>query len=250
MNQAELLEKKTMKRKTLMNRVFVWAMAFLMLLLVASIVISGYFILRNYGEEGSGGTIFEFSAVCLMTLWIALVIGYYAWAIYFYNINLGLTDQDWAEVRAQKKIDPTVEEREVNPNKEQTLGLPPGTVRGTLTLTLMVASISIAIAYMGEESSLRNDQFFIDNFDFFKQAFLMMIAFYFGSKSLEYISKTGKIGKEITEADLGLKPKGMTAENMDITVENIDAENVDIDADLEGSVNQPDSDFNKEGSVG
>jgi len=245
MNQAELSEKKTLKRKKVMNRVFVGSMAFLMLLLVISIVIAGIYILKD-----NGGTIFEFSAVCLMTLWIALVIGYYAWAIYFYNINLGLTDQDWAEIRAQKKIDPTIEERDVNPNKEQTLGLPPGTVRGTLTLTLLIASISIAIAYMGEESSLRNDEFFIDNFDFFKQAFLMMIAFYFGSKSLEYISKTGKTGEEITERDLGVQTKGMQAENVDVTVENFDADHVDIDADLEGMSGPADSDFNKEGSVG
>ena len=246
MNHTELLEKKTLSRKKLMNKVFVYSMAFLMVLLIVSIVISAWFILWE-----SKGTVFEFSAVCLMTLWLALVIGYYAWAIYFYNINLGLTDQDWAEVRAQKKIDPaSVDERDTNPNKEQTLGLPPGTVRGTLTLTLMVASIAIAIAYMGEESSLRNDEFFIDNFDFFKQAFLMMIAFYFGSKSLEYISKNGKTGAELTERDLGVKPSGMTAENIDLTVENIDAENVDIDADIEGQVNASDSDFNKTGSVG
>jgi hypothetical protein len=247
MNNTELLEKKTLGKKKLMNRIFVYSIALLLIMLVASVVIVGYFILTD-----EGGTVFEFSAVCLLTLWIALVIGYYAWAIYFYNINLGLTDQDWAEVRAQRKIDPaSVDERDSNPNKEQTLGLPPGTVRGTLTLTLLIGSIAIAIAYMGENSSLRNDVFFIDNFDFFKQAFLMMIAFYFGSKSLEYISKTSKEKEiEVTKQTKIQAEAAAAPENVEVNVENIDTDTVEFDSEFDGDILQNNSGFDKEDSVG
>lgn len=231
--------------KKFMNRLFMACIGLLIVLLVLSLIYAGYKIL-----EQEGGTVFEFSAVCIMTLWIALIIGYYAWAIYFYNINLGLTNQDWADIRIKKSIDPTFEERDQNPNREHTLGLPPGTVRGTLTLTLMIAAVALTIAYMGESNSLDNNQFFIDNFDFFKQAFLMMIAFYFGSKSLEYITKNGKTSEDPIENGIAERPKGKMADNIDVTVENIDTDTVDFADDFEGDLNYSDSDFNKEGSVG
>jgi len=39
---------------------------------------------------------------------------------------------------------------------------------------------------------VKDNETFIDNFDFFKNAFLMMIAFYFGQKSLETLLSNQK----------------------------------------------------------
>lgn len=245
MNEIEIKREVKSEKKS-MNRLFIFCIAAAVVLLVTSLVFAGIHIMTK-----EGGTIFHFSAVCIMTVWIAMLIGYYAWAIYFYNINLGLTNEDWAEARIQKEINPTYEERSENPNKEHTLGLPPGTVRGTLTLTLMVAALALTIAYMGEGNSLENNQFFIDNFDFFKQAFLMMIAFYFGSKSLEYISKTSKEKEvEVTKQTKFKAEAASSPENVDVNVENIDTETVEFDSEIDGDVFMPDSEFDKDGSVG
>ncbi|UII19326.1 hypothetical protein [Fulvivirga ligni] len=132
--------------------------------------------------------IFSVVAIDLILLWLGVVIGYYAWAIYHYNINFGLTNEDWARIRAQKEQGIEVEEIDENPHKAQTLGLPEGTVRGTLALTLAIGALSMLIAALGMEDTKPINVLFIDVFEFFKTAFLMMIAFYFGNKSLQYLN--------------------------------------------------------------
>ncbi|MCZ4410319.1 hypothetical protein O3Q51_16000 [Cryomorphaceae bacterium 1068] len=245
MNDIKLQQEVRSEKKS-MNRLFIFCIGVAVVILIASLVFTGIHIMAK-----DGGTIFHFSAICIMTLWIAIIIGYYAWAIYFYNINLGLTNEDWAEARIQKSINPNYQEREENPNKEHTLGLPPGTVRGTLTLTLMVAALALTIAYMGEEDSLENNRFFLDNFDFFKQAFLMMIAFYFGSKSLEYISKTSREKEiEITKQTKFQAEAAASPENIDVNVENIDTDTVEFDSEFDGEIHQSKSEFDQEDSVG
>ena len=84
-----------------------------------------------------------------------------------------------------------VEERTVNTNKDETLGLPPGTIRGTLALTLLMGALAMTISALGMENTLEENTFLVDNFNFLKTAFLMMIAFYFGNKSLEKINWSG-----------------------------------------------------------
>ncbi len=131
--------------------------------------------------------LYSIMGISLIILWIAVLIAYYAWAIYFYNINLGLTDTDWEKIGASKATDSPLADREDNPHNEQTLGLPPGTVRGTIAITLLIGVLAMTIVLFGEGNRLKENEIFIDNFDFFKTAFLMMIAFYFGQKSLEYL---------------------------------------------------------------
>ena len=176
--------RKAKDRTKIMNRLFIGSMGgliFLFLLILAILV--GYILDQQHGS------VFDFAAVGIMILWICLMVGYYAWAIYFYNINLGLTNEDWAEIRAKSELDPSsVEVREDNPHQTQSLGLPPGTIRGTLTLTLLIAALALTISYLGDKGG-NERSFYADNMEFFKTAFLMMIAFYFGSKSLEYLSR-------------------------------------------------------------
>lgn len=131
--------------------------------------------------------LYSIMAISLIILWIAVLIAYYAWAIYFYNINLGLTDSDWEKIEVSRTTDCPMADREDNPNALESLGLPPGTVRGTIALTMLIGALAMTLVLFGEGNRLKENEIFIDNFDFFKTAFLMMIAFYFGQKSLEYL---------------------------------------------------------------
>ncbi len=130
--------------------------------------------------------------ICLIILWIGILVAYYSWAVYFYNINYGLTDKDWEKIEAAKDAGNDVDEPGDNPNAEQTFGLPPGTVRGTIALTLLVGALAMIIVAFGKDSVLKDNETFVDNFQFLKTGFLMMIAFYFGNKSLEYLLPKNK----------------------------------------------------------
>ncbi|MEI7662694.1 MAG: hypothetical protein WCK34_10865 [Bacteroidota bacterium] len=126
-------------------------------------------------------------ALSLIIIWFGVVIMYLAWAIYFYNVNMGLTDDDWLHIAATRLTGNPVTGPEENPNSDQSMGLPTGTVRAIIALTLLVAVLALVIIYFGNERSVRENEFLVDSLDFFKTAFLMMIAFYFGSKSLEFL---------------------------------------------------------------
>jgi hypothetical protein len=141
-------------------------------------------------------------ALALMIIWFGIVILYLSWSTYYYNINMGITDADWKTIEEARFTSTPMNEPTDNPNSDQSLGLPPGTIRAIIALTLLVAVLSLAIIYFGNEKILRENEIFIDSLDFFKTAFLMMIAFYFGSKSLEILkapdnkSKVGTGQKE------------------------------------------------------
>ena len=198
-NYLIMAEKKSvpsvLKYKKLMNFLFVT-----LFLLVEAIIL----YLMFHALVISDLAITQVVALELVLIWFGILFGYYAWAVYFYAINFGLTNQDWAEIREKKERGEHVEEPSENPNKEETLGLPKGTVRGSLAITLMVGALAMVIYSIGLPTELKGDTFIADYFDFFKTAFLMMIAFYFGNKSLEaigYKSKEGWVGKGKSEAD-------------------------------------------------
>lgn len=152
-----------------------------LLLALLAIVI---FFHNSFGVKLS---LFSIMGISIIILWIAVLIAYYAWAIYFYNINLGLTDQDWEQIVVARDTENPMEERDENPHCIESLGLPPGTVRGTIAITLLVGALAMTLVLFGEGNRLKDNEIFVDNFDFFKTAFLMMIAFYFGQKSLEHL---------------------------------------------------------------
>jgi len=138
----------------------------------------------------SGVDLMKSIAAAIIICWVVILVVYYAWAIYFYNINLGWSDDKWGRQRAKQQMGesdtPTPNE---NPHGEETLGLPPGTVRGTIALTLLVVAVALVIASINEKSVLSSNSVLADHFDFLKDAFLMMIAFYFGAKSLDLLKK-------------------------------------------------------------
>ncbi len=84
-----------------------------------------------------------------------------------------------------------------NPYKDETLGLPRGTFRGLLTITLLVVLIVMVCM------SLMIDEF-QGNFDSLVGAFEVMIAFYFGSKIMNQVSENDKQKTEM-KADAKVK---------------------------------------------
>ena len=180
---------RSINNKKFLNRLFIGLMSLIELIILGAIV---YIVIQFI--VGPGEEIYNLIALGILLIWFGVLVAYYAWAIFFYNINLGLTNEDWAEIRDRRQYSPegAQDVPTENPNINETLGLPTGTVRGTLALTLMIGGLAMTIAALGMENFMKENTFLVDNFDFFKTAFLMMIAFYFGSKSLEMIGYKSK----------------------------------------------------------
>lgn len=183
--------KKSVK---ILNKIFFFGIVFVLALLFMMIVITSFQLV--FGNI----VVYSFVAINLILIWLGLLIGYLAWSVYFYNINLGLTNESWAELKeqrisedesifAEQTLNKKVSGPQDNIYKEESLGLPPGTIRGALALTLLVGGLAMFIYSMGDPKIQEGNSFIYDNFEFFKTAFLMMIAFYFGSKSLELLRK-------------------------------------------------------------
>lgn len=206
-----------MKHKRNLNKVFIACLGVVELLLFLGILFT---IMEGTGDERSL-LVYDMIAISLVLLWVGVLIGFFAWAIYFYNINLGLTNEDWDTIKATRKkmLDEvggefkklTTEQqkqysamgRDENPHATQTFGLPPGTVRGTIAITLLFGGIALLLFSMGLDSEVEQSKFIQDNFVFFKDAFLMMIAFYFGSSSLKYLKKDNDNNSRHTEVPAG-----------------------------------------------
>lgn len=141
-----------------------------------------------------------FVAMC----WATVFIGYFNWASYFYNVNYGWTDKDWKRyfkaLEDKKKGEYVPEDQlkapKFNPYRSQSFGFPKGTVRGMIALTLLFGALSLLIASFGMDGTVAAESFYWDHFEFFKTAFLMMIAFYFGDKSLRYLNERSNAARE------------------------------------------------------
>ena len=143
------------------------------------------------------GDIFKSIAVVFLLVWMVVFLRYFVWALYHYNVNYGITIQDWEKIEDAKKrllngedvLPSEIEEPSHNPFRSQTFGLPPGTVRGMIAFSLLFGAITLLIASMGMTQVELENSLIRDQFEFFKTAFLMMIAFYFGDKSLKYLQQ-------------------------------------------------------------
>ncbi|WKN43030.1 N-acetylmuramidase domain-containing protein [Tunicatimonas pelagia] len=142
--------------------------------------------------------LFQALGLVVSVIWVAVFLRYFMWSVYHYNINYGLTDEDWEKIESARKrekmgfpVNPEdVKAPDKNPYRSQTFGLPPGTVRGMIAFTLLLGGLSLLIVSFGNEYYTGNQLALIrQQFEFFETAFLMMIAFYFGDKSLKYLQR-------------------------------------------------------------
>ena len=154
----------------------------------------------------STGDIFRAVAVFFILVWLVIFLRFFLWAVYHYNINYGITQKDWDKIEEAKDklkrglpvTETELQEPDHNPYRSQTFGLPPGTVRGMIAFTLLFGAVTILIASMGMDKTELQNSLLTDQFEFFKTAFLMMIAFYFGDKSLRYLQKRWRDPNKVT----------------------------------------------------
>jgi hypothetical protein len=148
--------------------------------------------------------IYQAIGLSLVIIWACIFMAYFIWAIYYYNINLGIPEEVWDRINDAKEAkragdyydqDDIDEEPNVNPYQSETFGLPNGTVRGMIAFTLLFGALAMLIVSIGMENEIDPNTLFWDQYDFFKTAFLMMIAFYFGTRALQYLNTgQGPIG--------------------------------------------------------
>lgn len=146
------------------------------------------------------GDIFRATAVIFLLVWLVVFLRYFLWAVYHYNVNYGISITDWEKIDDAKQrlkngdrvLKSELREPQFNPYRSQTFGIPRGTVRGMLAFTLLFGAISILIASMGMDRVDLENSLIRDQFEFFKTAFLMMMAFYFGDKSLRFLQQRWK----------------------------------------------------------
>ena len=175
---------------------------FFLIVIIINIGLYAAWFLTHRAPNAASADVFQILAASVIITWIMLVIGYYIWAIRFYCINLGWTDEDWAakggklsasdseDIGKATSVTPDTVEPTENPNKDQSMGLPDGTVRATIALSMLVAGLAMTIASFSMNNTFPLNALFIDHYEFFKTGFLMMIAFYFGTKSLDILRKT------------------------------------------------------------
>lgn len=139
----------------------------------------------------------------LFIAWMLGVIAYYWWAIRHYNLNWGLSPQEWKILQPEtygknqneindflqrraallKRTGGVLAEPRGNPYEKDSFGLPPGTVRGTLALTALVGFVLVQSLSMVSPSSMDS------HFEQLNTIFKMVMAFYFGSRALEMLEK-------------------------------------------------------------
>ncbi len=192
---------------------------FLNVVLLGAIIVVELVLIRIvFFAFGHGEGVYNNIAIGLICLWLGILIPYYVWAIYFYNINMGQTNEDWAAFRDKSTHYPDSDAEPPatkNPNERGSLGLPQGTIRGTIALTVTIGAMAMLIASFDMDNTLKSNSFFVDNREFFKTSFLMVIAFYFGTRGIEQIlqnpvkSGTQVSGNDVENAEDAEKNKNL-----------------------------------------
>lgn len=176
-----------------MRKLLVFAVA------ISEVTLIGLLVYVNF-FTGTTLDIYDRVSLSLVLCWMSIIICYLAWAVYFYSFNFGRSTKFWERFREttekyKKRPDKTesdvykdLEAPRTNPYADETFGMPPGTIRGTLALTILMGGIALFVSLFSEDSPFGDTQFY-SYFQFFEDAFLMVIAFYFGTKGLDIITR-------------------------------------------------------------
>lgn len=194
--------------------------------------------------------IFKALGILISVLWLCILLAYFFWAIFHYNIFYGKTKKFWDKVIDAREryaqgleVKPSELEAPIeNPYRGQTFGLPKGTVRGMIAFTLLFGAITLLLVSMGADSSLGRDSFFWDHFEFFETAFLMMIAFYFGSHSLKYLQNRWRKSSLEDESDENRTISDYdvnTATNQELEDNNLEIDKYNEEIDVNSSSETP-----------
>jgi len=121
-------------------------------------------------------------------LWLALLLAFFVFLFIKYTFG------NWSSENP-------------NPYQDETFGMPRGTFRGALTLTLVYVTVILELVnvrIVGFEQEI----------EMFMTAFQMMIAFYFGSKVMHHITSADK---KKTYAVAGQNTDDTTSTTVDIS---------------------------------
>ncbi len=170
-----------------------WLIGIVILLFVFFMYLGIENILDN--RINSEGQVYKAIGFGMIMIWLCIFICYFIWAIFFYNINKGFSLEKRKRVaeaklnrsKGQPYREEDIDDDAENPYKDETFGFPGGTVRGMIAFTLLYGALALVIVSFGLKNNTAADSLIVDQLDFFKKAFLMMIAFYFGSHSLKYL---------------------------------------------------------------
>ncbi len=219
------------------------------IIIIASVaIILGIVTILGNIELLSSGSIYFAIGFTMIMIWTTLFIGYFVWATYFYNVNYGVSSKLWKRIEENKEkraegkhhdANAINDEPLFNPYQDQTFGFPPGTVRGMIAFTLLFGAIALLIVSFGMESELAAGSFFRDQYEFFKQAFLMMVAFYFGTRALKHLKGESSIEKLNTINSRGAKAaEGLVSDANNIRT-NAESNTVAVTTNLPSAESAP-----------
>ncbi len=154
---------------------------------------------------------FQFVAYLISTLllvWVIGMVNHLRKMVVYYNENYGLSEDEWKMVSPEmyakdekEKADLLAKKAEMiqaagentnhiqhllnppteNPHKNDSFGLPPGTIRGVIALTILILFVGFEILNLFSTINLET------RFSELITAFQMIIAFYFGSKAIDVL---------------------------------------------------------------
>lgn len=191
--QRSIIEKTEPERNPMYNFFFYGIRIIILITLLVGLW--GIYTLMMESDCASCA-VFQAVGMGLVIIWACIFLSYFIWALYYYNINFGLTEEEWDKIKEAKEkkrkgdhyLEEDIDDKPLeNPYKDETFGLPPGTVRGMIAFTLLFGALAMLVVSIGMSNEISPNSLFYDQYDFFKTAFLMMIAFYFGTRSLQYL---------------------------------------------------------------
>ncbi|WP_370086229.1 hypothetical protein [Ekhidna sp.] len=203
------------KKPDSMSKFFFWGIRVIIFILLG---LGAFGVMMVFETNTADSAVFKAVGLGIVTLWACIFLSYFIWAIYYYNVNLGLTDEEWNKIYSAKEDkrqgnfyneDDIEAEPKYNPYKDETFGMPNGTVRGMIAFSLLFGAIALLVVSFGMTNEIDSSSLFWDQYEFFKTAFLMMIAFYFGSRSLQYLRPNGApvpVGKDSPSPSAGSTP--------------------------------------------
>lgn len=150
------------------------------------------------------------TAFRIMGVWFLIMLGLLFYGLYRFHFTGGLGRQKYRQLVDEFDEDSAIPLHErvarypQNPYKNETFGLPPGTVRGFLTLTLLIGNC--LVLYVGHYAP--PSWVFDQRVDFITTAFLMMIAFYFGSKAVDVLKEREESKRVLTPKNGKSAPAG------------------------------------------
>ena len=162
------------------------------------------FDLQLWNENKSTYDFLLVLSLGIICLWLIVAIVLIIIVYRRYNVFCGFCKKKYYKIIKSIENDDTIPIHErakhypCNPYRDETLGLPRGTIRGFLTITLLVGNLLLLwISFYAPPTTL-----FSNRVEFITSAFLMMIAFYFGSRAVDVFKS-----REQTRREENISPK-------------------------------------------